>query len=538
MSSRPNVPVMLHALKLLRAGRRGEAAEACRERLEQAPEDIDALQLLGVIAGMGGDYEAARQWLTRADTLRPRHPDILDNLARACRECGDPAAAKACSETAIAVAPTRAVSWYGLALAERRLGNKPAAMRCYHRVVELDPSHADGWANLAQLAESLSLLEEADEAANRALTLSPDNAVATLTAAQVALRRDDPAGARESLEALLAQPALAPNNRAIAHQRLGVALDRLDEPGRAFAEFEAGNRILAQAHHAAFRMGEGPLSLPAVRRLHDFLRQLEPASWQPPTPAEGDPAPIFLLGFPRSGTTLTDRILDAHPALTTLEERDTLIDLQRDFVLAPDGLERLAALDDAGQRAYRDAYRRRVADWIDPLPGVGLIDKLPLHSISLPLINAVFPDASVVFVVRDPRDVCLSCFMQSFELNEAMLHFLDLELTAEYYCEVMGLALCALERLPVRALILKYEDLVQDTEDVCRSLLEFLDVDWDPAVLSWHRTQTGRQIDTPSYRQVGRPMYRSAIGRWRRYEKELAPILERLADFATKLGYD
>jgi hypothetical protein len=102
----------------------------------------------------------------------------------------------------------------------------------------------------------------------------------------------------------------------------------------------------------------------------------------------------------------------------------------------------------------------------------------------------------------------------------------------------MGLALCALERLPVRALILKYEDLVQDTEDVCRSLLEFLDVDWDPAVLSWYRTQTGRQIDTPSYRQVSRPMYRSAIGRWRRYEQELAPVLERLAGFAARLGYD
>jgi tetratricopeptide (TPR) repeat protein len=529
---------MLHALKLLRAGRRDEAAQACRARLDEAPEDVDALQLLGVIAGMGGDYESARQWLTRADALRPRHPDILDNLARACRECGDPAAAKACSETAIAVAPTRAASWYGLALAERRLGDRQAALRCYHRVVELDPSHADGWANLAQLAESLSLLEEADEAATRALALAPDNGVAALAAAQVALRRDDPAGARDRLERLLAQPTLAPNNQAIAHQRLGVALDRLDEPGRAFAEFEAGNRILAQAHQAAFRQGEGPLSLPAVRRLHDYVRQLDPASWRPPTPADGYPAPIFLLGFPRSGTTLTDRMLDAHPALATLEERDTLIDLQRDFVLAPDGLPRLGALDPSVQRAYRDAYRRRVADWIDPLPGVGLVDKLPLHSISLPLINAVFPDARVIFVVRDPRDVCLSCFMQSFELNEAMRHFLDLELTAEYYCEVMGLALSALERLPVHALTLRYEDLVQDTEGVCRSLLNFLDVAWDPVVLSWHQSQAGRQIDTPSYRQVSRPIYRSAVGRWRRYETELAPILERLAVYAHKLGYD
>jgi hypothetical protein len=231
-------------------------------------------------------------------------------------------------------------------------------------------------------------------------------------------------------------------------------------------------------------------------------------------------------------------MLDCHPRLETLEERDTLVDLQRDFVLAPDGLARLARLDPATRQRYREAYRRRLAEWVEPRAGVTLVDKLPLHSVSLPLIAGVFPDARVLFVVRDPRDVCLSCYMQNFELNEAMSHFLDLGRTVDYYAEVMSLALASLERLPVGSLTVRYETLVDDPESTCRTMLEFLGVDWDPAVLRWHEAQGGRQIETPSYRQVARPMYRSSIGRWRRYRAELEPVLERLAPMARRLGYD
>jgi hypothetical protein len=128
--------------------------------------------------------------------------------------------------------------------------------------------------------------------------------------------------------------------------------------------------------------------------------------------------------------------------------------------------------------------------------------------------------------------------MQTFELNEAMAHFLDLELTADYYAAVMDLALASLERLPIASLMVRYEALVDDPETACRSLIDFLGADWDPAVLRWHEDQGGRQIETPSYRQVAQPMYRSAVGRWRRYETELAPVLERLAPIAARLGYD
>jgi len=537
MPATPEPPALVRALGLIRAGRRDEAEALCRTRLEQAPEDVDALQLLGVIAGMSGNFANARQLLERANELRPRHPDILDNLAMACRENGDPAAAAMHSRAAVTAAPSRTASWYGLALAQRRLGEWHDAMESYRRVTSLDPKHADAWANLAYLSESTNLLDEAEDASRRALALDPGNVMAALAAAQVAIRKEDFAAARDRLEALLERGDLPAKNETIARQRLGLALDRLDAPAAAFEQFTISNRRLARQHDAVFRMGAGPLGLTAVRRFREFVTNLKPGEWQPREPDDGYPDPLFLMGFPRSGTTLTDRILDRHPALATLEERDTLVDLQRDFALTVDGPKRLRTINAPTQEAYRQAYRRRVADWIEPAPGVRVIDKLPLHTISLPMIAAVFPNARIVFVVRDPRDVCLSCFMQSFELNVAMAHFLDLELTAEYYCEVMTLGLAALERLPVTALTLRYEALVETPERVCRELLEFLEVDWNPDVLSWHEAQTGRQIETPSYRQVTRPMYRTAIGRWRRYEDQLAPVLERLSPFVERLGY-
>ena len=155
----------------------------------------------------------------------------------------------------------------------------------------------------------------------------------------------------------------------------------------------------------------------------------------------------------------------------------------------------------------------------------------------LPLIYRVFPDARVVFAIRDPRDVCLSCFMQNFALNEAMSYFLDLELTVEYYIEVMETGLAALEALPIAAHRIRYEDLVRDPETQCRALLDFLNIEWSPIVLDFHRHQKGRQIQTPSYLQVAQPLYENSIGRWRKYADQMEPHLERLQPLAEKLGY-
>jgi hypothetical protein len=132
----------------------------------------------------------------------------------------------------------------------------------------------------------------------------------------------------------------------------------------------------------------------------------------------------------------------------------------------------------------------------------------------------------------------LSCFMQRFELNTAMAHFLDLEMTTAYYQAVMELALDSLERLPVRHRQVRYEDLVTQPQPILRDLISFMGLDWDPAVLDYRSQVEGSRIDTPSYRQVAQPLYRSSIGRWRRYAEQLEPVMGTLAPLVSRLGYE
>ncbi len=523
------------ATRHLQAGENGTAARECESILEAHPEQPEALGMLGVLRGMAGDAEAARELLLRANELRPGSPRLLNSLAMACMETGDLPAAERWLRGCLKRVPGFAPAWYTLALTKEQQRDLHAAVSCYERTLALDPGFADAWSNLAQIRERLNQLQLAGEAAGRALALDPANVVARLTAAQVDGRLGRHQSARERLESMIEDGTLGTTNEAIVRSRLADSLDALDLPDEAFAQYAAANRIQARTAEAAYQIDAGPYSLDAVRRLATAIDRL--ADHAVGTPEPETEGPFFLLGFPRSGTTLLDRMLSAHPAVESIEEQETLADAQRDFVLAHGGLDRLRHITEAVRSGYVDAYRRRVAD-----AGAGrspvVLDKLPLHSIFLPVISAVFPDARVIFVIRDPRDVCLSCFMQRFELNTAMAHFLDLELTAEYYVAVMELALDSLDRLPIRHLRVRYEDLVTDPAPNLRDLIGFMGLDWDPAVLDYRSRIEGSKIDTPSYRQVSRPLYRSSIGRWRRYEEQLEPIRETLAPLVSRLGYD
>lgn len=535
--TQPN-ELMARAIAAFRAGKPEQAAAACRDVLSSDPGAATALELLGLIEGMHGDAGEARALLERANALRPDRPELLNNLAIACRKSGDPAAGAAYLRRALKRHPGFAAAWHTLAIIQQQMGDHQAALESQERVTSLEPGQAEAWASLAQIRESLHQPVAAAQAAARALQLDAGSVLATMVLARSEIRQGDAAAARARLESALAREDLARNHEVILRQLLGTALDRAGEPEAAFSSFVEANRIQARDYHAAYSISEGPYALPAVRRIGDYLRQgrLDTA----PTEADdGYPPPVFLMGFPRSGTTLLDRMLGAHPKLLSIEEQETLIDLQRDFVLPPDGLERLAALDPDQATVYRQAYRRRLTDLVDvPPAGCLIIDKLPLNTAFLPLIGRIFPDARILFAIRDPRDVCLSCFMQSFSLNAAMAHFLDLELTVEYYREVMGLGLDTLERWPLAVHRIRYEDLVADTARVVAGALDFLGLAWDDAVLDYRRELAGRHVSTPSAHQVSEPVYQRAVGRWRRYAEPMSEAIESLAPMIRRLGYD
>jgi len=268
-----------------------------------------------------------------------------------------------------------------------------------------------------------------------------------------------------------------------------------------------------------------------VMRITAFVES-ETLTW-PRSGAFETPPPVFLVGFPRSGTTLLEQVLSAHPSLVCIGEREHLALSAPEAAADP---RALVALTDSDIEAIRAEYWRRIRAETD----VGkrtVLDKLPLNVIFLPLIKRVFPDAKIILALRDPRDVVLSCYQQRFGMNAAMVQFLDLGSAAAYYDKVMKLGLMCRERLDLSIYEVRYEDVVADLETVARNVSAFLELPFDPAMLSFREVALKRNINTPSGRQVVEPIYNRSISRWKRYENELAPVLPLLHAWAARLGY-
>lgn len=232
---------------------------------------------------------------------------------------------------------------------------------------------------------------------------------------------------------------------------------------------------------------------------------------------------------------MLDQILDCHPQIQTLEEKPVVLSLMSEF----EALSGEIAPDRDTRRRMQARYFDLVSEHIELKPGSMLVDKFPLNITRVPLIVRIFPNARFILALRHPLDVCLSCFMHPFGPNEAMLNFARLETTARLYHSVMRLWLRIERELGLRAHRIRYEDLVQDFDTEMRSLLSFLQLPWDERVrdFSAHAAERGK-INTPSYQQVTRPLNREALYRWKRYERQLAPIIPVLAPYIWAYGYE
>jgi hypothetical protein len=219
------------------------------------------------------------------------------------------------------------------------------------------------------------------------------------------------------------------------------------------------------------------------------------------------------------------------------DERETLTEAVRDFMSSAAGLDRLAAAGETALDSYRADYWRRVADTGANVAGKVALDKLPLNTMKLPLIAKLFPDAKILFALRDPRDVVLSCFRQRFRMNASMYEFLTLEGSARFYDGVMHLADLCRAKLSLDLHTHRYEDLVEDFDRQTRAICDFIGLPWRAEMRDFAATLDTRSTATPSSAQVARGLYRDGVGQWRRYRDQLAPVLPILAPWAAEFGY-
>lgn len=526
-------PKIESALAEIRRGDLRKAQALSEEVLAQNPNEPNALQVLGIVAWREARLAEARVFYERANAAAPNHAPILNSLGVICRDLGDLPSSRLTLERAVKAQPDFSEAWVNLGLTLAALGADAKA--AFQEAISRNPGDGAILAKYAHYLESRHELSQARDFAWRAIAAYPSNFLALSTLVSV----DTTMGAYESALVLcdraLAIPDLTPTNRAVLHGKRARVLEKLHRFEDSFTESDAANKIMRALWRDTMEKAVGPRSPSSLARLEAFARAAPRALW--PSPGQTpDKQPVFLVGFPRSGTTMLDQILSTFKSVCVIEEKENIADAWMEILVAPDGLDRWARMGPADAERLREAYWRRAQPHM-PSGARLVIDKLPLDTALLGLIHFLFPDSRIIFALRDPRDVILSCFQQTFGMNAAMYQFLDLQTAATYYDQVMRLGALWRDKLPLAVHEVRYEKVVADFDAEIRALLLFLDLPWSDDLRRFHETALKRVIRTPSAKQVIQPLYDSSVGKWRKFEKELAPVRALLDPWAERFGY-
>lgn len=509
---------------LLEQGRVTGAEDSYRQALRLKPDYAVAHFNLGSLLQDLGRLTEAEASYRRALQSRPEWDAVYLNLGSLLLDVGRTDEAATSYRCALHLKPDCAEAHASLGNALMEQGRLDEAEASCRRALGIAPDLADAHCNLGNIFNEQGRLDEAEACYRRALRSDPSLATAHLRLASV---RKTTAGDAD-MAALVALEAGArhrarplPNkDAACLHFALGKRFDDLGDPASAFPHFLEGNRLKrATVDYDPERV---------ARYFDTLMRNLDGAAVER-LRGGGDPSslPIFVLGMPRSGTTLTEQIIASHPAVHGAGELPDLGAILRREVAGAAFPDNLPALD-------RDRLSAWGADYVAGLQqrAAGarrITDKMPANFLALGLIHLMLPNAKVIHVGRDPADTCFSCFTTLF--NHGQHHTYDLAEIGRYYAAYARLMDHWRKVLPGDAFLdVRYEDIVADQEAQARRLIGFCGLEWDDACLDFHRNT--RTVRTASMSQVRQPIYRSSLERWRPYEAFLTPLFDALGDLA------
>ncbi len=409
------------------------------------------------------------------------------------------------------------------------------ARACFARAAAADPRGINPRISLAVLQEKNHLLAEARETVGQCLAIDPRDDQARYFQAVLDRRENQLEVAEQRLRDLLASDPKHPFVRYACRYELAQVLDRTDR-------FDEAMRLLGEAKAIVRTLTDTELLFRAydkdaegARRFTQGLPRDILSKWAgffPEARREAIPPLAFLGGHPRSGTTLLEQILDAHPAVAALDEPMAFQD-----VLQP-AFYKSAELSSPRLNTLRQLYLQTLLHELGPAgQGKLLVDKNPSPTARLPLWLRVFPELKVIIALRDPRDVVLSCYFQNIPLNATNVNFLSLERLAKHYADLMDIWLAVREWEGFAWLETRYEDTVADMEREGRRITEFLGLTWHEQQARFYEKSSKKQLYSPTYQDVTRPVYSRSVARWRAYERHLAPILPALGKYCRRWDY-
>lgn len=524
-----------HAYHLFRQGLLDESQRIARELLRSEPDDPQLWLLDGLVCARKNQFSKAEASLN-ASLQRQKTYEALLSLGQVYLLTGKLEKAEQRLAEAVECQPGTAEARITLGNLYANQGKYAPALEVYQWLDEHGQADANVYGNMALTLEMLRRDSDARAAAAKALRLEGQHPAAHLVLARLDRRSRNE---RESIPRL--QQAIVAHQKTVEGANLlgelGHALDRMCEYDQAFDTFQRANAIWQTvARNAPYGKAF------YLQRIESFRSLFSQPTLNPAVDVAGERL-IFFVGFPRSGTTLVEQILKTRANIVTTQEEplvtNLITQLTQDMPNSGAYPALLAGLSERDLDSLRDRYiseLHRVTGCNDA--GMFYVDKLPLNIIEAGFIHRLFPAARFLTALRDPRDVCLSCFMQSFRLNSAMIHFLDMEDTARFYAATLGLWNHYKSVLTdLRYLEYRYEDLIGDFDGTSRRILDFIGVEWAPDIRAFHEQAGSRVIRTPSYIDVASPLYSRAVGRWQHYTRQIAPIETILRPFIEQFGY-
>ena len=540
-----------------------EAAVAAYQLIvDRQPDDWEAWNNLGNAYASLGDHEKSLEALKRAFELNSESPPLRVNYAGALVLLGRFDEAEEVLRESIEVDPADKPAALALAGTLKRQSKDEEGFDVLDNIIRYHPDDASLQLTYGVEARIAKRDDIAEAAFRKAIDLEPERPVPVMNLAslldQLNREAEIPALIEEASRKGASEAALV-YMKALDHRRAnrfsdgaellermpdigefpglellrGQFFDRLGQYDEAFAAFERMNQIqrdddFSQPEERASHYRQ------MLRTHYETITPEWAASWRHESSADSRRTPAFLVGFPRSGTTLLDTMLMGHTDVQVMEEQPLI----RAAHLILDDLRAVPSQDDETIGRARDAYFK-AAEEVAPVDSAKLLlDKNPLGMNSLSIVHRVFPDAKVILALRHPCDVLLSCFTTNFRLNSGMANFLSLDTAAELYDLSFSLLERARNLLPLSIHTVVYESLIAEPESELRKASDFLGLEWHEALLDHQSTARARgKITTASYAQVTEPIYTRSAGRWRNYRKHLEPIFPVVEPWVKKFGY-
>ena len=504
-----------------------------KKAIELKPDYINAIYNLGVVFSEVEKYKESGYCFKKVLKIDPNHLAALNNFGIVLKNIKKYDEAIKCFEKIIQINNNFSKAYNNIGTILLELGDTKNAIKNYKRVIELEPNNLISYKNLLAAFENSNQIKNYEEILNLSKNKFPNENILKLYTGILLFRKESFKDSIKELDNLDFQ-----GDQQIEIKKnffLARSYDRLNMTDKAFEYFVKANDLEKNSTQAKkFYKNRYHESI-EIRKKYFTKNNIK--KWTSVKYSNSDFNPIFLIGFPRSGTTLLDTILASHPKIKTIDEKPMVLKMIKK--IKNNDLNSLNKISNSEIKLLQMEYLAELKKHtIFENKSNLYIDKLPLNLINAGEIVRIFPNSKFILALRHPLDCVLSCFMQNFNLNDAMNNFFTLEDSALLYRKTMELWGEYVANLKINYITVKYEDLIKDYKGNVGKIIKFLNLDWNNSLLEYRKTAMKREkISTPSYYQVVQPIYNHADQRWKRYKKHLSNVKSDLEELISKYKY-